>query len=202
MFGVSTVSLFYGLLALVANVIVIGVIVLAVAGRGSPVAEGLGSVRAAIGPGALVAAFGVALLATLGSLYFSEIAHFEPCRLCWYQRIAMYPLVVILAVAAWRRDASVGRYVVPVAAVGALIATYHYALEWLPGLDSGVCVAAAPCTLVWFRALGFISLPYLALSAFLLIIVLMWIARATPETVADEVMSSRPPRRQPDVSPR
>lgn len=166
MIGVETVAVFYSILALVANVVVVGVVALVAAGR-------RGRLRYAFGGSALVAAFVVAALATLGSLYFSEVAHFEPCRLCWYQRIAMYPLVIILGMAAWRGDAGVRRYVVPLAAVGALIAAYHYALEWLPWLDSGVCSAATPCTLVWFREFGFISLPYLALSAFLLILALV-----------------------------
>ena len=158
----------------------------------------------------MVGAFVVAALAMAGSLYFSEIAHFEPCRLCWYQRIAMYPLVVILGIAAWRRDIGVRRYAVPLAAIGAVISTYHYALEWFPWLDSGVCVATMPCTLVWFRELGFISLPYLALSAFLLIIALLWLARvpedietADPQsfTRRSDLMAKRSRRRQPPPSP-
>jgi disulfide bond formation protein DsbB len=177
MIGVSTVSLFYALLAVVANAVVIGLLVLAVAARRSPTAgRWLDGLRSSLGSSALLAAFVVATLATIGSLYFSEVAHFEPCRLCWYQRIAMYPLVVILGIAAWRRDISVRRYAVPVVVIGALIATYHYALEWLPWLDSGVCSATTPCTIVWFRELGFISLPYLALSAFLMIVALLWLA--------------------------
>lgn len=180
---VATVALFYALLALVANATVIALVVLALARGRSPSAQRwLEEIRSNLGPSALVGAFVVAALAMGGSLYFSEIAHFEPCRLCWYQRIAMYPLVVILGVAAWRRDVGVRRYAVPLAAIGAVISTYHYALEWFPWLDSGVCAATAPCTLVWFRELGFISLPYLALSAFLLIIALLWVARV-PEPI-------------------
>ena len=147
------------------------VVVLAITGQRAVIHGLLGSSAL---PGALL----VAGLATAGSLYFSEIAHFEPCKLCWYQRIAMYPLVVVLGVAAWRRDRNVARYVLPVAAIGALISAYHYALEWFPALDTGACSATNPCTIVWFRALGFASLPYLALSAFLLILSLMWIARS------------------------
>jgi hypothetical protein len=177
MIGVSTVSLFYALLALVANAVVIGSLALAVAARRSPAARrSLDGLRSSVGSSALLAAFVVATLATLGSLYFSEVAHFEPCRLCWYQRIAMYPLVVILGIAALRRDPRVRRYAMPLALIGALIATYHYALEWLPWLDTGACSATTPCTIVWFRELGFISLPYLALSAFLLIVTLLWLA--------------------------
>jgi hypothetical protein len=177
MIGVSTVSLFYALLAVVATAAVIGLLGLVVGARRSATAgRWLDGLRSSLGSSALLAAFVVATLATIGSLYFSEVAHFEPCRLCWYQRIAMYPLVVILGIAAWRRDVRVRRYAVPVAVIGALIATYHYALEWLPWLDSGVCSATTPCTIVWFREFGFISLPYLALSAFLLIVTLLWLA--------------------------
>jgi disulfide bond formation protein DsbB len=177
MIGVTTVTLFYSLLALVANAAVIGLVALAVASRRSPNARRwLDDLRSSFGSGALLAAFVVATLATLGSLYFSEIAHFEPCRLCWYQRIAMYPLVLILGIAALRRDPGVRRYAAPIAVIGALIASYHYALEWFPSLDSGACSATAPCTIVWFREFGFVSLPYLALSAFLLILALLWLA--------------------------
>jgi disulfide bond formation protein DsbB len=179
--GVPTVSLFYALLAMVANLGVIVVVVLALAGRTD-------RVRAALGQSALLAAFVVALLATAGSLYFSEVARFEPCRLCWYQRIAMYPLVVILGIAAGTGDRRIARYVIPIAGIGAAISTYHYTLEWIPALDTGACSVAVPCTLVWFRQLGFISLPYLALSAFVSIVVLTWLATVRREepTAADQ----------------
>ena len=175
---VSTVAIFYSILALVATGAVLGLLVLVLAGRRSTTARAwLDAVRSAVGPSALASAFVVAALAMAGSLYFSEVAHFEPCRLCWYQRIAMYPLVLILGIAAWRRDLHVRRYAAPLAAVGAIIATYHYALEWFPALDAGVCSAATPCSVVWFRELGFVSLPYLALSAFGLILALLGLAR-------------------------
>lgn len=181
---VSTVALFYALLAIVANAAVIGLLALVVAGRRSSTASGrLDQVRAALGPSSLVGAFVVAALAMAGSLYFSEIAHFEPCRLCWYQRIAMYPLVIILGVAAVRGDVGVRRYAVPLAAIGAVISTYHYALEWFPSLDAGVCSATTPCSVVWFRELGFVSLPYLALSAFGLIMALLWLARGPERAI-------------------
>ena len=176
---VATVELFYAMLALVANAFVIALVTLAVASRGSPTAaRRLDALRSGLGPSALAGAFVVAGLAMAGSLYFSEIAHFEPCKLCWYQRIAMYPLVVILGVATWRGDVGVRRFAAPVAVIGALLSTYHYALEWFPSLDSGVCSATTPCTLIWFRQFGFVSLPYLALSAFGLILALLWLARA------------------------
>ena len=174
MIGVSTVSLFYALLALVANAAVIGMLALAVAARRSPAAgRSLEDLRSSAGSSALVAAFVVATLATLGSLYFSEVAHFEPCRLCWYQRIAMYPLVVILGMAMLRRQRRAPTGTVALAAIGAAIAAYHVVLEWIPAVDTGACAVSAPCTFVWFRVFGVFSLPTLALTAFLLILTLL-----------------------------
>jgi disulfide bond formation protein DsbB len=168
---VQTVETFYGILALVAFAIVIGLVVLRLLAVASEAAaDAFDSVAEAIAPNALAMAWIVAFLATAGSLYFSEVAHFEPCTLCWYQRIAMYPLVVIFAIAAARRETAGARYGAALAAIGAAIAAYHVALEWFPGLDSGTCDPDNPCTLVWFRVFGFISLPTLALAAFLLIL--------------------------------
>ena len=189
---VQNVSLIYALLSMAATLGVIWFAVMAVASRFSePAHDGLLRTRERLAPYALAGAWIVALLATLGSLYFSEIAHFEPCRLCWFQRIAMYPLVLILGIAAWRRDSGVHIYAVPLAIVGAAISGYHYLLEWFPSIDAGACTVGVPCTLVWFREFGFISLPYLALSAFLLVITLLLVplgtqASATASTRMDE----------------
>jgi disulfide bond formation protein DsbB len=121
----------------------------------------------------VVGAWLVATLATAGSLYFSEVAGFAPCTLCWYQRIAMYPLVVILGAAIVKRQGRASAGSAALAAIGAAIAAYHVALEWIPSLDTGACAVSAPCTLVWFRAFGVFSLPTLALTAFLLILTLL-----------------------------
>ena len=171
---VATVTLLYGLAALVGIVTLIWLAVMFLASLVSePARFGFEGLRLRFSPFALAAAFGVAMLAMLGSLYFSEIAHYTPCTLCWYQRIAMYPLVLILGIAAWRRDLGVRLYAVPMAAIGAVIATYHYLLEWFPSIDTGACTVGIPCTQVWFRQFGFISLPLLALIAFLLVIVFL-----------------------------
>jgi disulfide bond formation protein DsbB len=184
MVAVSTVTLVLALLAAAATVALIWVGVMVVASRASdPVAGSITGLRERFAPYAVPAAWVVALVATLGSLYFSEVARFEPCRLCWYQRIAMYPLVLILGIAAWRRDPGVRIYALPLAVVGAVVAGYHYVLEWVPAVDAGACTVGVPCTLVWFRELGFVTLPYLALTAFLLVIVLLAVPprrRSTP----------------------
>ena len=82
----------------------------------------------------------------------------------------MYPQVVILGIAAARRETAGAIYSAALAGIGALIAAYHVALEWFPALDSGTCDPDNPCTLIWFRVFGLISLPTLALAAFLLIL--------------------------------
>lgn len=115
----------------------------------------------------------VALTSTAGSLVYSEVYNFEPCRLCWYQRIAMYPLGLILAIAAWKRDWAVRRYAVSLGGVGAVLAAYHYALQTFPGLDSGACSVGVPCTAKYVNELGFISIPFMALSGFLAVIGLL-----------------------------
>jgi disulfide bond formation protein DsbB len=172
--SVDAVERFYALLAIAAIVAMLGLGVIRVfAVLSDSALDTYVSIARAIEARAVVAAWLVAALATAGSLYFSEVAGFEPCTLCWYQRIAMYPLVVILGLAALRRERRSPTGVVALAAIGALIAGYHVALEWVPSLDSGACAVATPCTFVWFRVFGFISLPTLALTAFILIIVLL-----------------------------
>lgn len=106
-----------------------------------------------------------------GSLYFSEVANFTPCALCWYQRIAMYSLAIISLVAGIRRDRSLAPYYIVLATLGLCVSTYHYVLEWFPTLESNVCSVDVPCTTIWFREFGFITLPFMAASAFLATIV-------------------------------
>ena len=118
-------------------------------------------------------AFSVAAAAMIGSLYFSEVAEYVPCKLCWYQRIAMYSLAVILLVAAVKRDHGITKYALPLAFIGAGISTYHYLLEWFPSIETDVCSIDVPCTTIWFREFGFATLSFMALSGFLLIIALM-----------------------------
>ena len=173
---VTTVISFYGLLALVGIVIVAWFAVMALASFFvDSVAVGFDGIRERLSPFALTAAWGVALLATGGSLYFSEVAHYTPCTLCWYQRIAMYPLVLILGIAIFRRDISVRIYAIPLAVIGAVIAVYHWLLERFPELDYGACSAGVPCTQKWFEEFGFVTLPFLALVAFSLVITFLLI---------------------------
>lgn len=113
----------------------------------------------------------IATTAMFGSLYFSEIVNYVPCRLCWYQRIMMYPLAIILIIAAIRRDSKIGWYAAPLATIGASISTYHWLLERFPSLEAGACEVAVPCEFVWFENFGFVTLPFMAFTGFLAVIV-------------------------------
>jgi len=117
--------------------------------------------------------FAVAAVSTVGSLYFSEVADFVPCRLCWFQRIAMYPIAVIALVALLRRDRGARFYTVPLAAIGACISVYHYLIEWGVLDDTDSCSLFGPaCADVWFRRFGFVTLAFMALCGFVAIIAL------------------------------
>ena len=136
-------------------------------------------------PKAVLLAFLVALIATTGSLFLSEAALFAPCKLCWLQRIFMYPLVVILGVALYKRSLQgfhpyqkredVAPYALSLAVIGGAIAAYHYYLQinpraLAPCSDIGFSVS---CSEKFFTYYGYITIPWMALSAFALIILLM-----------------------------
>jgi disulfide bond formation protein DsbB len=126
-------------------------------------------------------AFLQALVAMAGSLYFSEVMLFVPCVLCWYQRITMYPLVAILFAGIYFKDSKVYRYVLPLAIIGLLIATYHvvlyYGVNWGIRPDwVGPCVAGVSCTTKYVEWYGFITIPLLSWVAHLVITVLMGLA--------------------------
>jgi disulfide bond formation protein DsbB len=167
----ETVQLFVGLLTIAAAVGAMAVVVLRVlAAFGHEGAARLGS---SISDSGVWLAWVVAAGATVGSLYFSEVANFNPCRFCWFQRIAMYPLTVILLVGALRKDPNVRWYAAPLAIIGALISGWHSLIEWRPSLDNGECEFQGPsCTFVWFREFGF-SLANMALIGFLTILILL-----------------------------
>jgi disulfide bond formation protein DsbB len=116
----------------------------------------------------------VAFIAMLGSLYFSQVRGFPPCVLCWYQRIAMYPLVLILGIGIWRKDSNVVWYALPLAIIGALIGIYHNLLYYnvLPEA-AAPCVNGVSCTTQFIEWGGFITIPFLALTAFIFIAVVL-----------------------------
>jgi disulfide bond formation protein DsbB len=181
----ATFSLFFALLA------VFGLAVLAVAAAlaGYRAATGqlpapLRGVLPTVSQAALPVAFGVSLTATLGSLYYSEVANFEPCRLCWYQRIAMYPLVVLLGVAWLRRDPAVRRYGSPLAAIGLGIAVVHRLEQQFPGTAPVACPADVPCWARYVEEFGWVTIPTMAAVAFGLVLLLLSLARPAAKEVS------------------
>lgn len=169
-------STFFALLALAcwAGTATVLVTWLVAARRGGAATGWLDS----IGEVALWAAWLVALVTTLGSLYYSQVEHYLPCELCWATRICVYPLSLILLVAAIGRDRSVWRYVLPLTLVGMVISTYQTQLQAFPD-QKGFCSLANPCTTRYVWEFGFVSLPFMALSAFAFITVLVLVARRT-----------------------
>src|SRR3989344_8887618 len=123
---------------------------------------------------ALYLAFLQAWAAVVGSLYFSEIAKFPPCVLCWYQRICLYPLVAILTVGILRGDKKVYLYVLPLSITGLIIAVYHNLLYYKLIPESiKPCEEGISCTTKYIEWFGFVTIPLLSLTIFLIISILM-----------------------------
>lgn len=121
-------------------------------------------------------AFGQALVAMLGSLYYSEIAGFIPCTLCWYQRILMYPLVLITLVGIIKHDEYLPSYVLPLSIIGIGLSAYHYLIQLgVLGNASGCSIIA--CNIRYVNYLGFITIPLMALTGFIVITVAMLATR-------------------------
>lgn len=125
---------------------------------------------------ALWLAWLISTVTMLGSLYYSDVAHYVPCELCWYQRICIYPFSVVLLVAAVRRDRGIWRYALPVAVIGMVIAAYHTQLQAFPDQQS-FCSLVNPCTIRYMWEFGFVSLPFLALAALTFVALMMALVR-------------------------
>jgi disulfide bond formation protein DsbB len=129
------------------------------------------------------------LIATTGSLYFSEVMRLPPCSLCWYQRIFMYPLVFVLAISIASSDARLKLYALPFAITGWLIAAYHNLLYYkiIPeGFTT--CVSGVSCTSRQIEWLGFITIPLMSLMAFTIIVLALIAHKETDhKTIAQRI---------------
>jgi disulfide bond formation protein DsbB len=127
-------------------------------------------------------AFVVAAIATGGSLFFSEIAHFIPCELCWYQRICMYPLAIVTLLAALSDDPRAARYLLPLPVVGAGVSVYHLLVENGVVGQTSTCLISAPggCGVKWINEFGYVTIPTLALTAFALAFAFLLLASFEP----------------------
>jgi len=130
-------------------------------------------------------AFLVSAVATGGSLFFSEIAHFVPCELCWFQRICMYPLSITTLLAAVANDRRAARYLLPLPLVGAGVSVYHLLVENGVVKETQACLISAPggCGVKWIDEFGYVTIPTLALTGFALCFAFLLLAVLPPATV-------------------
>jgi disulfide bond formation protein DsbB len=128
---------------------------------------------------ALYFAWVVSVIGLLLSLFFGEMLRFEPCRLCWYQRIALFPLALILGLAAYREDNGIAIYALPLCFLGGLFALYQLMETYIPFLNTPVlCGSSADCSERLFEVWGFVTFPLLSLFGFIAMFALLWIARS------------------------
>jgi disulfide bond formation protein DsbB len=130
--------------------------------------------------------FLVASIATGGSLFFSEIAGFVPCELCWFQRICMYPLSIVSLLAAVTNDRRAARYLLPLPLVGAGVSVYHLLVENGVVEQARACLISAPggCATKWIEEFGYVTIPVLALTGFALCFAFLLLAAAPPVSLA------------------
>jgi disulfide bond formation protein DsbB len=128
----------------------------------------------------LWAAFVVAALATGGSLFFSQVAGYVPCEMCWFQRICMYPLSLLTLFLAWHGDHRAARYLVPFPIVGAGVSIYHILIENHVVSTPQACQVGAGCTVKWIDYFGYMTIPTLALTGFVLLLGFLALAAWEP----------------------
>ncbi len=163
------------LLTIILQIVTVAVIGLVIYEKAAKKPEG--KITSFFGENAILLAFLVALGATLGSLYFSEIALYPPCRLCWFQRIFIFPQAILLGIALYKKDYGIRIYSGAIAIIGMLFSIRHYFVETFK-IDTGCDALGAPsCAERYFFNYGYISLAMMALSVSLFILVMMWIAK-------------------------
>ncbi len=133
----------------------------------------------AVKPFARILAFLIALVSMSGSLFYSEVAKYTPCLLCWWQRIFMYPQTLLIGMGIVKDDKNVADYSIGFSAVGAIIATYHYYIQ-LGGKSFFSCAQigySSECSQRFTLEFGYVSIPMMALTAFVAIMILMIISK-------------------------
>ncbi len=184
---VTSISLFFALLAVLGGAAAVAVLAISFVASNAVV-----RLRHDVADAALPLALLVAATCTVGSLYYSEVMHYTPCKLCWFQRIFMYPLVVLLGIAVARKDRSVRRDVLPLSLIGGAISIYHYQLQRFPQQRTSMCTIDAPCTAKEVEQFGFVTIPMMALVGFALISALMFCLHGAARTAASATPIDEP----------
>ena len=185
---VGDFSLLFAVLALLCWAAVVAIAIGALVWRSGRGGERLAQLRYDLGRGALPLAWSVSLVVILGSLYYSKVQGYVPCELCWYQRICLYPWAVILGIATFRRDSSIKVYAIPVLCISSVISLYHsWVQAFPPSNGTSFCTADVPCTLRYVWQFGFVSLPFMALSAAVAMIALLSIATPSESESTEEL---------------
>ena len=171
--------MFTSVLALAAAALAVAVVVGWLLRGRSETVDGL---LVATSDAALWIAFLVAGTAMAGSLYFSEVADFIPCRLCWFQRICMYPLALLTLLAALANDYRIARYLLPLPVIGAGFSVYHLLVENGVVHETQGCRISAPggCAIKWIDEFGYVTIPTLALTGFALVFAFLLLAAFEP----------------------
>lgn len=195
--SVNAVSTFFASGALLLLACVVAVWVVRLVAIASPRARRIyDTVVVSLEGQGLRLAWAMAVVAMLGSLYYSEVAGYMPCEYCWYQRIAMYPLVVIIGLAILARDERVRRYVFGLAIPGGVIAAYHYMIQRFPDLQVGECSTLVPCTAAWVWKFDLVSIPFMAFVSFAVIVTVLAIDRPRPVTDDPAVPATTVPQEE------
>lgn len=169
--SVDQMNTFLGVMVILGQLFILGLLVLWLLPK-----KLSGHVFNFLAKNAILLAFLVALVSTLGSLYYSEIAGFPPCELCWFQRIFMYPQVVLLGIALWRKEDYVINYSLPLIGIGTIISLYH---NWIyyNAQPTNFCSITSPCTQKLVTVFGYITIPMMALTGFVLIGLILMIKK-------------------------
>ena len=125
---------------------------------------------------AVLISFFLSLFSVLGSLYFSEIAKYTPCKLCWFQRILMYPLPLLFGISLWKKKRDVIYYTLPMTIIGSFIALYHYYIQIYPSeiLPCSSVGYSASCSDRFVTNYGYITLPFMSLSVFVFVSLVLY----------------------------
>lgn len=188
MTSVQLVTQFLSLLTLLSQV-GIGIVALGFATGSLKIGQGTGKKLVEfVSQRAYVLAYIVAFVATAGSLFYSEVAHYTPCKLCWFQRIFMYPQVLLTFQALWKKDRQLADYLIAMSVIGAVIALYHYLLQIgvVPELQCSAVGVSVKCSDHFSLNYGYITIPLMAFTAFTLIILSMISTKLTTKKASSK----------------